>query len=74
MEAAEDALRGEGLIVLDEVGREVVLGEGILIKNFSEPAATISEALGFKQLKVLDGSVDKTHGGSVTMIKCGWRR
>lgn len=61
VEAAENALGGEGLVVLNEVGGELVVGEGVLIENFREPAATISEALGFKQLKVLDGRVDKAH-------------
>jgi hypothetical protein len=47
MEAAEDSFGGEGLVILQELGRKIGCGEGGLVVNFCKPAATISEAVGF---------------------------
>ena len=50
VEPPEDSLGGEGLVVLNELGRQVVVGKGLLVENFCKPTATISKALGFNSL------------------------
>lgn len=47
VKAAEDAFGREGLVILDEMGREVLICEFHLVVNFRKPTATISESLGF---------------------------
>lgn len=46
VEAAEDAFGGEGLVVLHEVGGEIVVGKGLLVEYFCEPAAAVAEESG----------------------------
>jgi hypothetical protein len=53
MQAPEDALDGERLIVLNELGGQAGSGECRLIEYFCEPAATISEALGLNEFDVI---------------------
>lgn len=65
MEAAEDTFGRERLVILDEMSRQMEGGEPFLVINFCEPAATISETLGFQQLEIPDGSVLYLHSDSV---------
>ncbi len=52
MESAEDATRGEGLVVLDEHFGEACGGEGSGVEDFGEPSAVVSEALWREQLDI----------------------
>ena len=52
MQAAEDALDGKRLIVLNELGGQAGSGECGLIEYFCKPAATISKALGLNELNI----------------------
>jgi hypothetical protein len=49
------------LVVLDEAGREVLGGEGFLVKNFCKPTATISEELGLNEFNRTYGCVQNLH-------------
>jgi len=48
MEAAEDSLHREGLIVLDKARRETSSGKRGRVKYFGEPTATIPKTSGLK--------------------------
>ena len=68
MEAAEYAFGGEGLVVLDEVGRKVVGGEGVLVEDFCEPTATISEESGLNEFNGIQLGGKNLHSFSLA----GW--
>ena len=61
VEAAEDAARGEGLVVLDEVRGEPGGGEGEGVEDFGEPATIVAEAARIEQLDITQRGLNDLH-------------
>ncbi len=53
VEPTENSPSRKGLVILNKLSRETCGGEGFLIENFCEPAATIAKALGLNKLDIL---------------------
>jgi len=65
MKAAENTLRGKGLIILDELDRKTSIGKVLLIEDFREPAAIVAKAPGLHQLDVEQRGIDDLHLSSL---------
>lgn len=65
MESAKDALGGEGLVVLNELGGKVGLREGSLIEDLCEPAAIIAKTFGLNKFDVEQRGIEDLHLSSV---------
>ena len=61
MEAAENAVGGAGLVVLNEGGGETGAVEGVGVEDLGEPAAVVSVLSGLDELDVLEFGFEDLH-------------
>lgn len=65
MKASQDASGGERLVILYKMGGQTGRGEGGGIKNLAEPSATICEAPGLKDFKIVQRGSENLHPTSL---------